>query len=170
VLVLRFVRSRVETDWEKMMGHLLDLIEIDTTVLMSLNYMQELYLYLKLYGVLSVPTLSSSPVQSNFSGATPGGLSCWKNIPPILSATLIVPREKIKVITDIDTTKIGSPIMHCVVQSSPSYQSQRWQNIFSVVQVSFGNLSTAGTRNTQSFQVSTIEDELHLWFPPGRCC
>lgn len=159
-LVLRFVRSRVETDWEKMMGHLLDLIEIDTTVLMSLNYIQELYLYLKLYGVLSVPTLSSSPVQSNFPGATPGGLSCWKNIPPILSATLIVPREKIKVITDIDATKIGSPIMHCVVQSSPSYQSQRWQNIFSVVQVSFGNLSTAGTRNSQSFQVSIIEDEL----------
>jgi hypothetical protein len=159
-LVLRFVRSRVETDWERMMGHLLDLIETDTTVLMSLNYIQELYLYLKLYSVLSVPTLSSSPVQSNFPGATPGGLSSWKNIPPILCATLIVPREKIKVITNIDATKIGSPIMHCVLQSSPSYQSQRWQNIFSVVQVSFGNLSTTGTRNTHSFQVTIIEDEL----------
>jgi hypothetical protein len=159
-LVLRFVRSRIETDWERMMSHLLDLIETDTTVLMGLNYIQELYLYLELYGVLSVPTLSSSPVQSNFPDATPGGLRYWKNIPPILCATLIVPREKIKVITNVDATKIGSPIMHCVLQSSLSYQSQRWQNIFSVVQVSFGNLSTTGTRNTHSFQVTIIEDEL----------
>ena len=159
-LVLRFMRSRVETDWERMIAHLLDLIETDTTVLMSSNYIQELYLYLKLYGVLSVPTLSSSPVQSNFPSATPGGLSYWKNIPPILCATLIVPKEKIKVITDIDATKIGSPIMHCVIQSSPSYQSQRWQNIFSVVQVSFGNLSTTGARNTDLFQVTITEDKL----------
>lgn len=114
-LVLRFVRSRVETDWERMMGHLLDLVETDTTLSVGLNYIQELYLYLKLYGVLSVPTLSLSPVQSNFPGATPGGLSYWKNIPPILCATLIVLREKIKVITNIDATKIGSPIMHCVL-------------------------------------------------------
>ncbi|KAF2477435.1 uncharacterized protein BDR25DRAFT_249394 [Lindgomyces ingoldianus] len=159
-LILRFVRSRVETDWDGMMGHLLDLIETETTVLMGLNYIQELYLYLKLYGVLSVPTLSSSPMQSNSPGATSGSLRYWKNIPPILCATLIVPREKIKVITNVDATEIGSPIMHCVIQSSPSYQSQRWQNIFSVVQVSFGNLSTTGIRNTDSFQVSIIEDEL----------
>jgi len=159
-LVLRFVRSRVETDWERMMGHLLNLIETDNTVLMGLNYIQELYLYLKLYGVLSVPALSSSPMGSNLTGATPGGLRYWKNIPPILCATLIVPRENIKVITNVDVTEIGSPIMHCVIQSSPSYQSQRWQNIFSVVQVSFGNLSTTGTRNSHSFQVTIIEDEL----------
>ena len=159
-LFLRFVRCRVETDWNRMMGHLLDLIEAQTTLLMGLNYVQELYLYLKLYGVLSVPILSSPPVQSNFLGATVRGLRCWKNIPPILCVTLIVPREKIKVITDVDATVLGSPIMHCVIQSSPKYQSQRWQNIFSVVQVSFGTLSTTGKRNTDSFQVIVVEDEL----------
>lgn len=142
------------------MGQLLDLIETDTTVLMSSNYTQELYLYLKLYGVLSVSALLSSPVQSNFPGATSAGLNYWKNAPPILCATLIVLREKIKAITDIDATKVGNPIMHCVLPSSPSCQSQTWQNIFSVVQVSFGNLSTTGTRNTDSFQVTIIEDEL----------
>ncbi|KAF2467482.1 uncharacterized protein BDR25DRAFT_358593 [Lindgomyces ingoldianus] len=157
-LILRFVRSRVATKWDMMIGHLLDLIEAETTVMMSLNYIQELYLYLHLYGVVSVATLSSSPTQPNFPGE--GRLRNWKNTPSLMCVILVVPREKVQVITNVDTDEIGSPIMHCVIQSSQSYRAQRWQNIFSVVQVSFGNLSGTGAPNTDSFQLSIAEDEL----------
>ena len=157
-LILRFVRSRVSTNWNVMMGHLLELIEAEKTVMMGLNYIQELYLHLHLFDVFSVATLSSSPTQLYHPGK--GQLRNWNHIPSIVCVTLVIPREKLKVITNVDTSEIESPIMHCLIQSSPSYDTHRWQNVFSVVQVSFGNLSGIGTQNTDSFQVSIMEDEL----------
>lgn len=156
-LVLRFLRNRIATNWNVMMSNLLDLIETESTVMMSLNYIQELYLYLHLYSVHTVATLSL-PIQPDISRK--GRLANWKEIPSILCVTLIVPREKVKVITEVDTREIGTPIMQCLIQSSMSYKSKRWQNIFSVIQISFGNLSTTGTRYTDSFQVNIEEDQL----------
>jgi hypothetical protein len=158
-LFLRFVRNRVICNWTKVMDRLLALIEKDSTLLMSLNYIQELYLYLHLYNVHSVDTLTSAFARSSTSFAS-AGLKGWKNIPPVLCVTVEVPREKLGVITRIKPTEIGSPILHCVVQSSPSSPIGRWQNIFSAIQLSFGNISTSGERFSDKFRVHIAEDQL----------
>ena len=156
-LILRFVRNRVATNWDAMMDELLKLIENDKTVLMGLSYIQELYLHLHLYDVHSVGTLLL-PAHLQHPGE--GRLRNWTHVPSVVCVTLVVPREKLKVVTNIDTDEIGSPIMHCLTQSSPSYRARPWQNIFSNVQVSFGKLSGTGTHNTDSFQIKIKEDEL----------
>lgn len=156
-LFLRFVRNRVICNWTKVMDRLLPFIEQNTTALMSLNYIQELYLYLHLYDVHSVDTLVPAFARTNTSlGAA--GLNGWKNIPPVFYVTIKVPRENLGAITRLKPTEIGSPILHCVVQSSPSSPSGRWQNIFSAIQLSFGLLSTSGERFSDTFRVHIAED------------
>ena len=60
VLFLRFVRSRVVVDWNKVMDHLLRLIETESSLVMGMNYIQELYLYLHIFRVYSVDTFLGS--------------------------------------------------------------------------------------------------------------
>jgi hypothetical protein len=158
-LFLRFVRNRVICNWTKVMDRLLAFIEKDSTLLMSLNYIQELYLCLHLYNVHSVDTFAPAFARTSTSlGAE--GLKGWKNIPPVLCVTIEVPREKLGAITRMKLTEIGSPILHCVVQSSPSSPSGRWQNIFSAIQLSFGTISTGGERFNDTFRVHIAEDKL----------
>lgn len=158
-LFLRLVRSRVICNWTEVMDHLLAFIEKDSTLLMGLNYIQELYLYLHLFNVHSVDTFVPAFAQTSTSlGAA--GLKGWKNIPPVLYITVEVPRENLRAITRIKPTEIGSPILHCVVQSSPSSPTGRWQNIFSAIQLSFGTISTTGERFSDTFRVHIAEDIL----------
>lgn len=158
-LLLRFIRSRVVVDWTKVMHHLLELIETDSSLLMGLSYIQELYLYLHIFNVHSVDTFSPSfNHRPTISAAT--GLRSWKDIPPVLCITLQVPRDKLGVITKLEPTELGTPIMHCVVQSPPESTSRRWQNTFSAVQLSFGDISTSGKRHSDTFRVHVVEDEL----------
>ncbi|KAF2793232.1 hypothetical protein K505DRAFT_417911 [Melanomma pulvis-pyrius CBS 109.77] len=158
-LFLRFVRNRVICNWTKVMDRLLAFIEQDSTLLMNLNYIQELYLCLHLYNVHSVDTFAPAFARTSTSlGAA--GLKGWRNIPPVLCVTIEVPREKLGLVTRIKPTEIGSPILHCVVQSSPSSPSGRWQNIFSAIQLSFGTISTSGERFSDTFRVHIAEDKL----------
>ena len=158
-LFLRFVRNRVICNWTNVMDRLLDLIERDSTLLMNSNYIQELYLFLHLYDVHSVATFAPAFARASTSlGAA--GLKGWKNIPPILYVTIKVPRQNLGVITRIKPTEIGSPILHCVVQSPPGSPSGRWQNIFSAIQLSFGTISTSGERFSDTFRIQITEDKL----------
>jgi hypothetical protein len=141
------------------MGHPLGFIERGSTLLMNLNYIQELYLYLHLYDVHSVDTFSPS-FNWNDTTSTTTGLKSWKDIPPVLCVTLKVPRKKLGVITSLKPTEIGSPILHCVVQSSQSSTSWRWQNIFSAIQLSFGTISRSGEIYSDTFRVHVAGDEL----------
>jgi len=158
VLFLRLVRSRVVVDWNKMMNVLLDLIEHDSNLLMGMNYIQELYLHLHLLNIYSVDTFKPSFVQSLDTPAT-ATLKKWKDIPTVLCVTLKVPRDKLEVLTKLKPTEVGTPIVHCVIQSSQVSTTGTWKNIFSAVQLVFGATSTSGPRNSDSFEVHVTEDE-----------
>lgn len=158
-LFLRFVRNRAICNWTKVMDCLLAFIEKDSTLLMNLNYIQELYLYLHIHNVHSVDTFAPAFARTSTS-LSAAGLKGWKNIPPVLCVTIEVPRENLGVLTRIKPTEIGSPILHCVVQSSPSSPFGRWQNIFSAIQLSFGTISTSGERFSDTFRVQIAEDKL----------
>ncbi|OQV09597.1 hypothetical protein CLAIMM_13704 [Cladophialophora immunda] len=157
-LFLRFVRSRVAADWDKVMDHLLRLIETDSSLLMGMNYIQELYLYLHIFKVYSVGTFSG-PVKQPSTAVTKG-LESWNGIPPVICVTLKVPRERLRAITSLKPAEIGTPIVHCVIQSSPASRSRRWQNIFSAVQLSFGDISTTGERHSDAFSLHIVDDGL----------
>lgn len=143
------------------MNVFIGLVENNSTLLMSGNYIQELYLQLHLLDLHTVPTLRLPVKNINHSQALEG-LSAWKEIPAVICITLKVPREKLRAITEVPLKKLGTPILHCVLQSSGSYHGQQWQNIFAVVHLAFGDVTTSGSRCDDGFEMSVSED-VHGW-------
>ena len=155
---LRLVKSKVNVDWDKVMDALLDLVEHDSTILMGRNYIQELYLQLHLFGVHSMPTL-----QPNFNRAshshTAKDFRAWNDIPAAVCITLKVPRAKLRVFTELPISRLGTPIVHCILQASSTYPGRPWQNIFAAVHLAFGTISTSGSRSSIDYKVHVAEDK-----------
>ncbi len=155
---LRLVKGRVKADWTKVMDILLPLVENDPTILMGRNYIQELYLQLHLLNLCTMATL-----QPSFNKTSPVlgscGLEAWKDIPGVICINLKVPRERIGVFTSLPLGKLGTPNVHCILQSSKTSSSRPWQNIFAAVQLTFGTITTSNSRNRDDFCVNVAEDE-----------
>ncbi|MCJ1251942.1 hypothetical protein MMC30_009180 [Trapelia coarctata] len=158
---LRFVKNRVTVDWNKSMEVFMGLVEDNTTLLMGMNYIQELYLHLHLLDLYSVDTFKL-PFNRVSHPQPLKGLCAWKDIPAVVCITLKVPRAKLNPITDVPLKKLGSPILHCILQSSGKHHGRQWQNIFSSVQLGFGEITSVGSRSDDDFRISVSED-VHGW-------
>jgi hypothetical protein len=157
VYFLKLVQSRVVVDWHIVMDKTLQLIESDSTIMMGRNYMQELYLHLHLLDLYSVNALSQPKM---IEAPVEGGISKWESLPSVVCITIKVPRKSLSALTVRKATELGTPIAHCLVQSSSSSQIGRWQNIFSAVQILFGTVTSTGTRHSNDFAIQITEDEL----------
>lgn len=155
---LCFVQRTVRVDWPAVMERFLDLVENDTALLMGRNYIQELYLQLHLMRVYSVRTFTTT-VNSN-EPVHGGDWRAWKELPSTICITLRVPRAKLRKVTDVPRTEVGTPILHCIVQSSPSFTGKRWQNIFAVMNMSFGSITNVGSLDDDAFSICVSEDTL----------
>jgi hypothetical protein len=120
------------------------------------NYFQELILYLHLFDVYSMPIFSRSTNHTNH-GRVLEGLSAWRDIPAVVCITLRVPRARLGVFTSLPPTKLGSPIVHCILQPS-TYAGGSSQNLFGAVQLAFGKITTSGPRNSADFRIHVAED------------
>ncbi len=158
---LSFVKKKVTVDWDEAMHVFISQVEHNTTLLMGRNYIQELYLQLHLFNLYTVPTLRP-PLNSTSYSQTPKCLGAWKEIPGVICITLKVPRAKLGTITQVPLKELGTPIVHCVLQSSSKYPGRQWQNIFAVVQLAFGEITTSGSRCDDDFKVNVSED-VHSW-------
>ena len=158
---LRFVKQRVVVDWNETMNVFIGLVENNSSLLMNSNYMQELYLQLHLLGLHTVSTFRP-PFKHISQSQALKGLSAWKEIPAVVCITLKVPRAQLRAITEVPLRELGTPILHCVLQSSSKYPGRQWQNIFASVQLAFGDVTTSGSRSDDGFRVSVSED-VHSW-------
>lgn len=159
--LLLFVKKRVIVDWNKMMDAFLGALESDSSLMMSTNYIQELYLQLHLLGLYSVSTLSS-PFGFAKDSLVLRKLSSWTEPPAAVCITLKVPRAKLQVFTKTPHEILSTPIVHCILQSSSAYSGPQWQNIFAAVQLAFGEITSEGTRYDENFRLNVLEDE-HGW-------
>lgn len=82
-------------------------------------------------------------------------LRAWTNIPPVICITLKVPRKNLTAFTGADRQSYGTPTVHCKVASTGGH----WENLFSACHFSFGAVSTAGRRGSDSFEVTVAEDK-----------
>jgi hypothetical protein len=158
VVFLRLLRSRVSVaDWHDLMNRTLGMIENDSTITMGRNYIQELYLYLHTLNLYTVPVFTRTQYVENPAA---GGIARWKDLPEIVCLTLQVPRKILSALTGPKSTEIGTPIGHCIVQSSSTSTVGRWQNIFSGIQIAFGTISIVGKIHTNDFKIQVAEDDL----------
>lgn len=173
---LRLVKTRVKVDWDLTMNVLIRLIENRPNAPMGMNYIQELFVYLHLLDVFSCDVMKEwhdrnetnnrsrsmfSPIRSRIVpvGEKWGDMRDWENIPPVVCVTLKVPRNKLSVFTDLNRSKLGTPNVHCLLQDARSSGMSSWQNLFPACQLGFGEVSTRGEPNDDSFEVSVTEDD-----------
>jgi len=157
VAFMSILRTTVRVDWGLTIIALLDRIESNTSHLMTRNYVQELYVWLHLFDIYSVDTLKR-PLNPLGTDLKTNDLRDWKNIPPIVCVTLMVPRERLAVFTSREVTEIGTPPLHCLVEGSSN--GGPWQNAFAAIQSGFGEVKSHGTPFSASFEVEIIEDRL----------
>ena len=158
---LRFVKRRVVVDWNETMNVFIGLVENNSSLLMSRNYMQELYIQLHLLDLHTVSTFTP-PFKHISQPQASKGLSAWREIPAVICITLKVPRAQLRAITEVPLKELGTPILHCVLQSSSKHPGRQWQNIFAMVQLTFGEVTTSGSRCDDGFRVNVSED-VHGW-------
>lgn len=156
---LSFVKARtLVTHWDEVMDVFLTLVENDKSLLLGSNYLQELYLQLHLLGVHSTDILRQ-PLRRRNSASGWKCINAWKLIPTVVCVTLRIPRERLKVFTDLPWKELGTPPVHCELKSSPGNSlSNSWHNIFAAIQLSFGEITTCGLRDDEEFTIDVLED------------
>lgn len=154
VAMLQLIRQRVSTNWVQAMDHLVALIGMDRTLFVGHNYYQDLMCQLHIRGIHSVDVLTSNPHKA---GQGEDFFRRWNVVPPVVCIVLRVPRTALKVIEEMDPDEIGRPILQCEVKSRPSPSCLGFQNVFSSIQLFFGNVTSSG--------VGTLvtEEDLRQW-------
>ena len=132
VVFLAIVKRRVNVDWKATMESLFDKLHNDKTLMMGGNKYQDFCAHLCLAGVYT----------PEFTGAPPtkeGRFREWTHVPLTVSVILVVPRDKLRVLLDMDSNKIGTPVLHGNLHG-------RWtHNIFASLKVGFGTVTPSGT-------------------------
>ncbi|KAJ3564080.1 hypothetical protein NPX13_g7969 [Xylaria arbuscula] len=171
VSFLRLVQTRVTCNWDAVMESTMDLIEGRSNAPMGMNYYQELNVYLYMLGVFSTDPMKRWSKRNEDPTPTPflspvkpingkwGDLRDWENIPPVVCITLMIPRNKLTVFTNMDLQRLGTPPVHCLLQGSGGWRTSGWQNIFPACQLAFGAVSTFGKPYSDSYEISVQEDD-----------
>ena len=87
-----------------------------------------------------------------------GDFRRWKDVPAISCITLKVPRRRLDLFSRIKPSELGTPPVHCILESPKEFLGRPWQNNFSAVQLGFGTLATSGSRDSDNFAVTVTED------------
>ncbi|KAK3333065.1 hypothetical protein B0T19DRAFT_381678 [Cercophora scortea] len=158
---LRLVKSRVAVDWDKTMTILFCHIASDRNCLMGHNYMAELCIYMHVLGVYSIDELKELPDPFPNPHGLNGDLSSWAAMPSVVSVTLKVPREKLRLFTDEDSLLVGTTPVRCVLESAlDAPRREAWHQVFVAAQIGFGKLSQSGCRYSNSYQLHIVNDRL----------
>jgi len=153
--LLQTVKSTVNCDWTRVMANLIDLIGADRHLIVGRNFMQELYTYLHLFDLYSVDTLQpgcepfSPPSASNF-------IHEWNDRPPVVCVTIVVPRNKLDLISRMTLQELGTPRLCCSVESA---RWGTWHNMFATLQVGLGHVEARGSQGDDSFHVDFVLDK-----------
>ena len=156
VALLSCMKGIIRTDWKQTLDILLGLIEGETRLLVNGQYMQELYMQLHLQNLYSVLPLRSLPPHTKLRT----GLGAWDQVPPVVCVTLLVPWAFLKVFNQVSRDKLGTPILHGIIQCSPAYRGRPWQHIFAMIQLTFGELKIEGSNQDKRL---SIEEDKCQW-------
>ena len=130
------IKKCVQADWTKAMELLVDLLEVDKTLLLGMNNYQDLICQFYLYGLYTIDTLRWGKVALMKS---PGdSFDGWQDVPPVVSVVLVVPRQHLKVLEESDWMDIGVPILYC------DTRGKNGQNMHSSIHLTFGDVIYSG--------------------------
>jgi hypothetical protein len=129
---LAIVKRRVNVDWDSTMASFFDKLENDRSLMMGASNCQDLCTHLHLAGVYTVEFMRPTPLPE-------GRFSKWTHVPPSVSVILIVPRDNLRVLSDMDPNIVGTPVLHGNLHGPTTH------NIFSSLKMGFGKIKPSGT-------------------------
>ncbi|KAM5441428.1 hypothetical protein MferCBS31731_003499 [Microsporum ferrugineum] len=150
--ILELMQKSNIVDWPAFISACCDLITEDSNLLMGAHYLQGFYLHLYLSGLHTMPNFAPD-LGGRIVELPNSPFKGWTTIPPILSITLVIPREKLALFGDSPVQKYGTPACHIMLES------QGGQSIFPDVQLSFGRIQTSGMKFTENYALEINVDE-----------
>ncbi|KAG1817973.1 uncharacterized protein BJ212DRAFT_1298847 [Suillus subaureus] len=143
VEILGVVKRRVITDWDSTMNMLHGKIQNDRTLMVGMNFYQDLCCQLHLLGVFDVDWLSLQKVQEVHRVERPFIFRDWKTLPQTLCVVLVVPRDCLQpLLPDLDET--GTPVLQCDLKGVETH------NTFSAINTIFGTITTSGQGDSKT--------------------
>ena len=103
IALIRLVKSRISLDWDQAIRALLDRVEMDRSLILGTNNLQELYTHLHLSGVFSADTMKQRPERTRtrmFCGLTlrspyeDKGFLAQGDLPPVVLLVFDRPTQK----------------------------------------------------------------------------
>ena len=131
-IFLAIVKRRVNVDWDSTMASFFDKLDNDRALMMGMSNYQDLCAHLHLAGVHTAEFMRPTPLRE-------GRFRKWTHVPPTVSVILAVPRDDLRVLSDMDPDTVGTPVLH------GNLHGQMTHNIFASLKVGFGKISPSGT-------------------------
>ncbi|GAP90422.1 putative mynd finger family protein [Rosellinia necatrix] len=160
VSILRFVQSRAVCNWTVVVIKVLGLIMNKRGNVMDGYHSPEFHAYLHVMGVFTIPVTNQGIRRPR---KLEGDVRDWAQVPSVVCITLEIPREKLRLFTDPEQNgrvKISTPFLRCHLLMGPAIPGIGYRTkIFAACHVAFGDISTRGRRNDDSFEVLVKEDE-----------
>ncbi len=128
---LAIVKRRVNVDWNSTMVSFFERLDTNRTLLMGLSCYQDLCTHLHLAGVYDTDFMRT-PCEKV------GRFQGWDRVPLTVSVILVVPRDKLKIFSDADRDKVGTPVLHGNLLGRATH------NIFASLRVGFGKVTPSG--------------------------
>ncbi|KAL8917654.1 MAG: hypothetical protein Q9208_007835 [Pyrenodesmia sp. 3 TL-2023] len=164
VALMRVVKTRTLTDWDRVMDKFLGLVETDRTLLVGSNSLQELNVHLALYGVWTLPVLAEGPRQVEGQFNLPlrprkneRGILGQANPPPIVYVVMSIPRRSLRPFTEGDPNIMGTPGLHLSIKQQ--FGPTQYENCFFSIHCCFGRFRLDG----QAGEPSTFEEDHQGW-------
>jgi hypothetical protein len=129
---LAIVKRRVNVNWDSTMDSFFDRLDTDRTLMMGLSNYQDFCTHLHLTGVYDTDFIRSPLTKE-------GRFLGWAHIPLTVSVILVVPREKLRVLSGADPNRIGTPGL------LGNLYGRTTHNIFSSLRMGFGKVTSSGT-------------------------
>ncbi|KAG6332351.1 hypothetical protein ID866_6742 [Astraeus odoratus] len=151
-LLISLMRSRVQTDWHKVMSTFDALLHEDPNLGFGLNYHQEMSVHLYLEGVFTHDWFTGLHELHEITKSEI--FRSWSRVPPVVNVVLIVPRCVVDEIQS-DLSKAGTPALQCTLRTGSN------QHMFGCLTASFGMINVTGRGENKS--ASITEDSAGLY-------
>jgi hypothetical protein len=139
VALVATIKRRVIVDWETTLSMFIALLETTKSPFgplgMRFHYHQELCARLHLAGIHTVFAMTKDVAKK-------GRFQGWRQVPPTVSVTLVVPRERIQVLLDMNRAELSTPMLQASLQGRSLDSGS-----FSSIKVGFGRVKNSGTNS-----------------------
>ena len=152
--LLRFVKDRIDVNWEDVMGRLHDVIGRDRRLVMGSNNIQDFFCGLHLLSAHSFATL----LPNIYEDLEMGPLKGWKNVPPVVCISFEVPRMSFDTLEKVE--QIGTPILLCSLKGATTLNVFSCQSFWGEVKAEYSKDSSQEPKIT--FEEDPEGIEAHL--------